>query len=203
MQYARTLWELLERRVDATPDALMAVDEDMRTLTFAEFWSEAELAAAGLTAAGVRAGDVVTWQLPTWMEALVLTAALSRLDVIQNPVLPTYRERELDLITAQAGTSLLVTPSEWRGFDHEALATGVARRQGGMRVLVAARLEALHGQAHLTVLVNGVQTAEACADDDHVQSTRRSGCGRLVSMFSVHPSLRSLQGVAWGWGRHD
>ena len=139
MQYARTLWELLERRVDATPDALMAVDEDMRTLTFAEFWSEAELAAAGLTAAGVVAGDVVTWQLPTWMEALVLTAALSRLDVIQNPVLPTYRERELDLITAQAGTSLLVTPSEWRGFDHEALATGVARRQGGMRVLVADR----------------------------------------------------------------
>lgn len=139
MQYARTLWELLERRVDATPDALLAVDEDMRTLTFAEFWSEAELAAAGLAAAGVASGDVVTWQLPTWIEALVLTAALSRLDVVQNPVLPTYRTRELDVITAQAGTSLLVTPSRWNGFDHEEMATDVARRHGAMRVLVADR----------------------------------------------------------------
>ena len=37
MLQGRTLWELLEKRVAATPDALMAVDEDMRTLTFAEF----------------------------------------------------------------------------------------------------------------------------------------------------------------------
>jgi acyl-CoA synthetase (AMP-forming)/AMP-acid ligase II len=139
MQYARTLWELMERRVDATPDGLLAVDEDMRTLTFAEFWSEAELAAAGLAAAGLRSGDVVSWQLPTWIESLVLIAALSRLDVVQNPVLPTLRERELDAITAQAGTSLLVTPSTWRGFDHEEMATAVARRHGDMRVLVADR----------------------------------------------------------------
>lgn len=139
MLYARTLWELLERRVDATPDALMAVDEDMQTLTFADYWAEAERAAAGLAAAGVQAGDVVTWQLPTWIESLVLVAALSRLDVVQNPVLPIYRERELDFITAQAGTSLLVTPSVWRGFDHEQMATGVARRQGDIRVLVTDR----------------------------------------------------------------
>lgn len=139
MQYARTLWELMERRVDATPDALMVVDEDMQTLTFAEFWSEAERAAAGLAAAGVGAGDVVTWQLPTWIESLVLAAALSRLEVVQNPVLPSYRERELEVITSQAGTSLVVTPSTWRGFDHEQLATSLARRHGGMRVLVADR----------------------------------------------------------------
>jgi acyl-CoA synthetase (AMP-forming)/AMP-acid ligase II len=129
----------MERRVDATPDALLAVDEDMRTLTFAELWSEAELAAAGLAALGVAEGDVVSWQLPTWIEALVLSAALSRLGVVQNPVLPSYRTRELEFLTTQAGTSLLVTPSRWRGFDHEQLATDLARRQGGMRVLIADR----------------------------------------------------------------
>ncbi len=139
MLLGRTLWELMEKRVDATPDSLMAVDEDMRTITFAEYWAEAELAAAGLAAAGVRAGDVVSWQLPSWIESLVLVAALSRLGVVQNPILPIYRERELDFITAQAGTSLLVVPSEYRGFDHEALATDVARRHGSMRVLVSDR----------------------------------------------------------------
>ncbi len=139
MLQGRTLWELMEKRVDATPDALMAVDEDMRTLPFAEYWAEAELAAAGLAAAGIGRGDVVTWQLPTWIESMVLVAALSRLGAVQNPVLPIYRDRELDFIAAQAGTQLLVVPSVWRGFDYEEMATSVARRQGDMRVLVADR----------------------------------------------------------------
>ena len=64
MLQGRTLWELLEKRVAATPDALMAVDEDMRTMTFAEYRIEAERAAAGFAAQGVQAGDVVSWQAP-------------------------------------------------------------------------------------------------------------------------------------------
>ncbi|CAN5703102.1 cyclohexanecarboxylate-CoA ligase [soil metagenome] len=139
MLQGRTLWELMEKRVDATPDALMAVDEDMRTLTFADYWAEAELAAAGLAAAGIGEGDVVSWQLPTWIESMVLVAALSRLGAVQNPILPIYRERELDFITAQAGSRLLVVPSVWRGYDYEDMATSVARRNGDMRVLVADR----------------------------------------------------------------
>ena len=33
----RTLWELVERRVAAAPDELMAIDEDGRRLTFGDF----------------------------------------------------------------------------------------------------------------------------------------------------------------------
>ncbi len=139
MLQGRTLWELMEQRVDATPDALMAVDEDMRTVTFAEFWTESERAAAGLLAQGVVPGSVVSWQLPTWIESLVLVAALSRLDAVQNPMLPIYREREVGFITSQARSSLLVVPSVWRGFDFEAMATEVAGGVEGMRVLVADR----------------------------------------------------------------
>ena len=36
-----SLWELVERRADATPDALAAVDEDGRTLTWSEAKNEA------------------------------------------------------------------------------------------------------------------------------------------------------------------
>lgn len=137
MLTGRTLWELMERRVDATPDALMAVDEDMRTITFAEYWSEAERAAAGLMAQGLHAGDVVSWQLPTWIESMVLVAALSRLGVVQNPILPIYREREVGFVTNQADTKLLVVPSRWRDFDFEGMATAIAADKGDMRVLVA------------------------------------------------------------------
>ena len=74
-----SLWELVERRAEATPDGLAAVDEDGRTLTWAEAKTEAERAAAGLARHGVGAGDVVSWQLPTWLESKVLVLALARL----------------------------------------------------------------------------------------------------------------------------
>jgi len=139
MLQGHTLWELLESRVDETPDALMAVDEDMRTITFAEYWAEAERAAAGFLALGIGTGDVVGWQLPTWIESLVLVGALSRIGVVQCPLLPVYRDREVGFITNQAGAELLIVPSTWRGFDHEAMATGIAAANGSMRVLVADR----------------------------------------------------------------
>ena len=59
-----SLWELVERRAEATPDGLAAVDEDGRTLTWAEAKTAAERAAAGLARHGIGAGDVVSWQLP-------------------------------------------------------------------------------------------------------------------------------------------
>lgn len=139
MLHGESLWDLLEKRVDATPDALMAVDEDMRVLTFAEFWNEAELAAAGLVGAGISAGDVVSWQLPTWIESMILTAALRRVGAIQNPILPMYRERDLVQMTSLAGSSLLVVPGEWKGVDYEEIATQVATENVGLRLLVTNR----------------------------------------------------------------
>ncbi len=125
---ARNLWELLEKRVEATPDAVMAVDENGRALTFAEYKAEAERAAAGLARLGIGAGDVVSWQLPTWLESIVLVAALSRLGAVQNPMLPIYRQREVGFITKQAGSRLLVVPGTWRNFDYEEMATRDRRR---------------------------------------------------------------------------
>ena len=64
----------------------MAVDEDGRRITFAGYAADVETAAAGLAAMGLAEGDVVSWQLPTWIESLVLVGALARLGVTQNPI---------------------------------------------------------------------------------------------------------------------
>jgi acyl-CoA synthetase (AMP-forming)/AMP-acid ligase II len=135
----RTLWELLDARVAATPDATMAIDEQGRTLTFAEYRSAAERAAAGLHRLGIHEGDVVSWQMPTWLESLVLVAGLSRLGAIQNPMLPIYREREVGFITKQAHSKLFIVPGEWRGFDYEDMGRSIAASQPGLELLVANR----------------------------------------------------------------
>ncbi len=133
------LWALVEERAAHAPDALMIVDGDGRTMTFAEYRSAAEHAAAGLARLGVGEGSVVSWQLPTWIESLVLVAALSRLGAIQNPMLPIYRQREVGFITKQAGSQLLIVPGTWRGFDFEEMALAIAAEQPGLEVLVADR----------------------------------------------------------------
>jgi acyl-CoA synthetase (AMP-forming)/AMP-acid ligase II len=134
---APNLWELLERRVEATPDAVMAIDQDGRQLTFAEYRSSAERAAAGFARLGVGTGDVVSWQLPTWLESLVLVAGLSRIGAVQNPMLPIYRQKEVGFICRQAQSKLLVVPGTWRGFDYEQMARDIASGQPGLEVLLA------------------------------------------------------------------
>src|SRR5436190_781921 len=133
---APTLWALVEARAAATPDAVMLIDERDRTLTFAEYRDACERAAAGFYAQGVRGGDIISWQIPTWIETLVLMAALSRLGVRQVPLLPIYRERELTFCLRQAGSKTLYVPGTWRGFDYVALAERVRERIGQFDIAV-------------------------------------------------------------------
>src|ERR1700761_1089486 len=58
----------------------------------------ARLASAGagwLADAGVRPGMTVAWQLPSHVSAAVVMLALTRLPVVQAPVLHLYRQREV------------------------------------------------------------------------------------------------------------
>ncbi len=132
----RDLWELIDARAAATPDNEMACDERGRRITYAEFRRRAEEVAAGIAALGIGAEDVVSWSLPTGFDAMVLSAALRRLDVVQNPIIPIYREREFGFCARQTGAKLLVVPGVWRGFDYEAMARHIAQETPGLDVLV-------------------------------------------------------------------
>ncbi|MDZ7675829.1 MAG: AMP-binding protein [Acidimicrobiales bacterium] len=135
----RNLWELVEARAEATPDAVMLIDQEGTEVTFAEYKSLAERAAAGLHQQGVREGDVVSWQLPTWVETVVLLSALARIGARQNPILPIYREREVAFLASQVQPQLLVVPGVWRDYDFEEMARTIAEKNPGMSVLVADR----------------------------------------------------------------
>ena len=114
----RSFWELLERRVAATPDRPMLIDADDRVVSFAEFKAWAERTAAGFHDLGVREGTVVTWQLPTRIETLVASFALSRLGAVQNPIIQIYREREVGFALQQMGSEFVLVPGTWRNFDY-------------------------------------------------------------------------------------
>jgi cyclohexanecarboxylate-CoA ligase len=119
---ARTMWELVDRRATASPDHPMLIAADGETVTFGDFKARAERAAAGLQALGVGTGSVVSWQLPTRIDAVVLSLALSRLGAIQNPIIHLYREREVGFALRQTGAELFIVPGTWRDTDFVALA---------------------------------------------------------------------------------
>ena len=119
---ARTMWELVDRRATASPDRPMLIAADGETLTFGAFAQRVERVAAGLQGMGVSTGSVVSWQLPTRIDTIVLSVALSRLGVVQNPIIHLYREREVGFALRQTGATFFVIPRTWRDVDFTAIA---------------------------------------------------------------------------------
>ncbi|MEV0638748.1 AMP-binding protein [Streptomyces sp. NPDC050619] len=129
---ARTLWDLVSRRADLTPDRPVLLQED-RVLSFGELRERAERVAAGLYDMGVRPGTVVAWQLPTRIETALLSFALARLGAVQTPVIPFYRDREVGFALRESKAEYFAVPGVWRGFDHGEM----ARRLGAKGIFEA------------------------------------------------------------------
>lgn len=134
---ATVLWSMLADRAKASPHQTMLIDEHDRRLTFAETLSAAERVAAGLLAVGMEPGKTVSWQLPTRIDTIVLSLALSRLGVVQNPIIPIYRSREVGAMVRQCGSDWLITISTFRGYDHAAMARELSETMTGeLRILI-------------------------------------------------------------------
>ncbi|MEZ4331572.1 MAG: AMP-binding protein [Myxococcota bacterium] len=113
-----TFWSLLCARVARTPDHLMFADGGGRRITYAAFRDRCERVAAGLFALGVREGTRVSWQLPTRIDTVVLSVALSRLGAVQNPIIALYREREVGSLLRQTAAAFYAVPTRWRSFAY-------------------------------------------------------------------------------------
>ena len=130
------LWRLVDQRATESPDAEAVVDRYGRRLTFRQFREAAEAMAAGLSAMGVARGDVVAWELPTWLDTMILSVALHRLGTIQVPIIAIYREREVTHCCAQTKARWLFTPDEYRSFDFASMGATVSESLGIEHVVV-------------------------------------------------------------------
>jgi cyclohexanecarboxylate-CoA ligase len=121
---ARTMWELVDRRAELSPDHPLLIAADGETVTSGQFRDRVERVAAGLSGMGIGTGSVVSWQLPTRIDTVVLSIALARLGAVQNPIIHLYREREVGFALRQTGAELFVIPATWRNTDFLAIAEG-------------------------------------------------------------------------------
>ncbi|CAM3877207.1 AMP-binding protein [Tsukamurella ocularis] len=117
----------LDRYATATPDRLAFVDA-RREITYGALRAEVDRCAAGLLELGVRPGDVVSFQLPNWIEWIVVHFAATRIGAVSNPLIPIYREREIGFMVALAASKVVVIPRTFRDFDYPAMYDRLADR---------------------------------------------------------------------------
>lgn len=126
-EYRQRGWwrdRLLDSFIDdgaRTSPGRTAVAEAHRRLTYRQLSEHVTTFARRLVAAGIGKGDVVSFQLPNWIEALVVHHGAMRAGAISNPIIPIYRERELRHILTEARSRVVVTPSSFRQFDYQVM----------------------------------------------------------------------------------
>ncbi|MGD9998324.1 MAG: AMP-binding protein [Ilumatobacteraceae bacterium] len=114
-----TLAERIDVHARRQPGSTAVVDSrGNRRVSFARLHDDVDSLGRELRAAGVRAGDVVSIQLPNCYEAVVFAAATQALGGVINPLLPSYRAREIGHVYATARPALHVTTRD--GLSHMA-----------------------------------------------------------------------------------
>src|SRR6478752_485853 len=103
----RTITDFLDDAVARTPDKTAAIDA-RRQVSYRELQAETDRCALGLLELGVQSGDVVSFQLPNWIEFLVLHFAATRIGAVSNPLIPIYRDREIGFMVGFAESKVLV-----------------------------------------------------------------------------------------------
>ncbi|MDT5398075.1 MAG: cyclohexanecarboxylate-CoA ligase [Mycobacterium sp.] len=105
---AGTIAGLLDECAASRPDRPLLRDVAGVTWTVAEVATLASAAVGWLWEGGARPGMTVAWQLPSHVNAAVVMLALSRMPVIQAPVLHLYRLREVSAAVEVANADILL-----------------------------------------------------------------------------------------------
>ncbi|GAC1354969.1 MAG: hypothetical protein NVSMB34_07650 [Variovorax sp.] len=126
----RTIDDFLVESIRRAPDkpALVAYRADRADpvrISYRELGDRVALAAGALRGLGVGHGDIVAVQVPNWWEFVVTSLACGRIGAVVNPLMPIFRERELEFMLGFAEAKVFVVPAMFRGFDHAAMAEGL------------------------------------------------------------------------------
>ena len=97
---------------------------------------EAERWSTRLLGLGVAPGEPVAYQLPNLLEFVAVSLGTLRIGAICEPLMPIFRERELEFMLRASEARVLVVPREFRGHDHAAMAHGLTQSVPSLQHIV-------------------------------------------------------------------
>lgn len=110
-------------------------DGAVRELTWRALLDESERVARALVSLGVRPGENVAFQLPNRLEFVTIALGTLRAGAVCEPLMPIFRERELEFMLRESAARVLFVPDEFRGRDYAAMAEGLQTRLDHVVVL--------------------------------------------------------------------
>ncbi|MDH6285019.1 AMP-binding protein [Prescottella agglutinans] len=180
-----TLVTAIDHWADEDPDHPYLSD-GVSTYSYGEFRSEAWSLAGALSELGVQPGDRVVVQLPNWNEFYLVYAALTRVGAVTVPVVPVYREHEVQFIVENSQAVGLITTGEFRGFDHAAMGARITASAPTVIFHITVRAGSKDDQIDLATLLESEHRTELpaapSADDPHLilyssgTESRPKGC---------------------------
>ena len=134
----KTVADYARQRAGEQPDAV-AVRGETGAMTYAELLAEAQALARGMLAAGVKRGETVSFQLPNWLEAVVVNLACALAGIVVVPVIPIYRQAELRFILKDCRARMLFIPQSFRSIDYPQMIDSLRGELPDLRDVVVVR----------------------------------------------------------------
>ena len=119
-------------------------DGSVHELTWGALENESARVASTLLRLAVLEGEPVAFQLPNRLEFVTIALGTLRAGAVCEPLMPIFRERELEFMLRESAARVLFVPDTFRGRDHAAMATALR--------------ETLPNLEHVVVLPDGYQS---------------------------------------------
>jgi cyclohexanecarboxylate-CoA ligase len=113
------------QRPDEVAVVEIASDGTQHTASWAALLELADQWAALLLSLGVQPGEPVAYQLPNGLDFVAISLGALRIGAVCEPLMPMFRERELEFMLTRGGARVLIVPDNFRGRDHRTVAASM------------------------------------------------------------------------------
>lgn len=122
-----TLWQMIERAIERTPDKIAIVHPDGH-VSFSDLGHRVGRLAAAFVQRGLTPSERVVMQLPNGVDFILVLLALVRVGIIPVLALPAHRRDEVGHCIAHSAATGYIVADRWRGFDYRPLAIEMRQR---------------------------------------------------------------------------
>lgn len=143
---ASNLFDLVHAQARFRPDKVF-VSDGTTSLTYRDLRDQATRLATGLRDLGIAQGDRVAVQLPNWSEFALIVTALGRIGGILVPILPVYREEEVEYILNHSGAKAAITCEEFKNFGYVEMFARLRGKCPELRTVISVRGSGSNEQA--------------------------------------------------------